>query len=111
MEKFRIALGDLSQDGHNIYKEYMLMTDQTLYKVWDTYDKVKAKGIDFEKLCSAYGDYKIERSWFTQHNIAIEDLKLIIHACLQIYINGRMQDQSLGFAVNSQLSQCFQPSN
>lgn len=62
MIKFKIPIGDWSDDGHGRCDYFYATTDKTLQDVREAHFLIREKtGIDVEKICSEYLEYRISK--------------------------------------------------
>jgi hypothetical protein len=60
--KFKIELGDPSDDGHGKYETVFIKTAGTEKAIEKAFAKLRTKGIDFDNICQDYEDCNIDRS-------------------------------------------------
>lgn len=58
--KFRMSIGDWSNDGHGKHEDYIVMSNHPVERVREAHFRIKeVTGIDIENLCSDYEDSTI----------------------------------------------------
>lgn len=58
-KKYKIELGDPSNDGHGMHEDVIIMVDGTENDIEKAFKKLESKGINFHDLCSEYDDSNI----------------------------------------------------
>jgi hypothetical protein len=65
MYKFKLPIGDWSNDGHGICEYFLLSSSKSVEEVRETHFKIKeVTGIDLTEICSDY-----EENWFYDEEI------------------------------------------
>lgn len=78
MKKFRLVLGDWSQDGHNIVQHIIIEANYSVEELRSAYYKShKLTRVNFDNICEEYEDSKLhepEYKKFQKHNCPFEKL-------------------------------------
>lgn len=78
MNKFKLVLGDWSQDGHNIVQCILIEANYSVKELKKAYfNSCKLTGVNFEIICSDYEDNKLrehEYKKFIEYKCPFKDL-------------------------------------
>jgi len=88
--KFRLPIGDWSNDGHGSYEEYIIKSNKSVEEVRELYFKTKVKtnasldGSDWDKMrkntpCSEYCDNSISENQIKQLGLNIKDYEIYLN--------------------------------